>query len=197
MCVNSRCYILDGKQNKTYKQQNGDYVYECYHWTNISAICFLQRGGILYFGTADGKLCRFNSDISTMEKYSDDGAAISASWSTQADDDGNFMLTKHMLRRGSGILIKPYTHSSAQVLVETEDDFGFAVASARMDILDFSDLDFERFSFNTSDRPQIVPLKGRARRYKTLQLTVLNHEVDEGFGVYGVIKRYRFGGFAR
>jgi hypothetical protein len=197
VCAGSNCYILDGKQNRSYRQQAGDYVYECYHWTNIPARCFLQRGGVLYFGTADGRVCRFNTDIATMRRYSDDGAAIAASWSTKADDDGDFMRQKHMLRAGSGILIKPYTHSSARVLAATEKDFGTATAFARMDIFDLDDLDFQRFSFNTSDRPQIVPFKGRVRRYQTLQFTVENSEPEEGFGVYGIIKRYQLGGYAR
>ncbi len=40
VCVNAGCYVLDGRQNKTYKQQNGDYVYECYHWSDIPRPAF-------------------------------------------------------------------------------------------------------------------------------------------------------------
>jgi hypothetical protein len=197
VCVNSRCYILDGRQNKTYRKQSSDFVYECYYWTDIPAVCFARHGGQLYFGTPDGRVCVFNTDAGDMTRYSDDGAAIVAEWSTRADDDGSFMARKSLVGTGTGILIKPYTHSSAEVLLETERDFGFVAASARMDILDFSDFDFQKFSFLTSDKPQVVPVRSRVRKYNTLQITVRNARAGEGFGVYGVIKRFCYSGFVR
>ncbi|MEG2175008.1 MAG: hypothetical protein RR135_05950 [Oscillospiraceae bacterium] len=197
ICVNARCYVLDGKQNKASRQQASDYVYECYHWDHVPAVCFMQRGGVLWFGTADGRVCRFSNDRTDMSRYSDDGAAVVASWSTRADDDGDFMRHKRLLRRGSGILIKPYTHSSTEILLETEHDYGFVAASARMDSFDFNDLDFARFSFNTGDKPQAIPLADRVRRYQTLQITARNAQPDEGFGVYGIIKRFCREGIVR
>ena len=60
LAVNGRAYVLDGR-NKTYKSQSeSDYVYECYHWENIPAICFLSIGNELYFGTADGRVCKLS-----------------------------------------------------------------------------------------------------------------------------------------
>jgi hypothetical protein len=73
------------------------------------------------------------------------------------------------MRHGSGILIKPYTHSSAVITAATEQDIYFDVGSARQDIFDFADLDFERLRLKTSDRPQIIPVNTGIRLYKTLQ----------------------------
>lgn len=193
LAVNGRAYILDGRQDKAYNQQ--EYGYECAHWTNIPATCFLQEGDTLYFGTSTGKLCQFNHDIVTMDRYSDDGGPINASWATKADDDGDFMRVKFLQRAGSGMLIKPYTHTSALVYASTERDLRVQVASASMDIFDFAELDFARFTFSTSDRPQIVPLSNRVTRYKTLQFVIGNNELNEGFGVYGLIKRFQYGGY--
>ncbi len=197
VAINGRAYILDGRQNKTYKQQNGDYVYECYHWDNIPARCFMKSGGTLYFGTADGRVCRFNSDKDKMDRYNDDDQAIVASWSTKADDDGLFTAYKSLVSPGCGVMIKPYTHSSAIVIFETEKDFGEVAASQRLDIFDFSDLDFSRFSFETSESPRVIPVRAKLRKYQTLRITVRNDSINEGFGVFGIVKRFTLSGHMR
>lgn len=198
VCVNSRCYILDGRQNKSYKpQSNGDYVYECYHWENIPAVCFMEYRGTLYFGTAEGKICRFNSDMTKMDKYSDDGEAITCYWSTKADDDGDFMSRKTMLKKGSGLMIKPYTRSHCKILIRTDKDFEKEIRSAYMDIFDWEDIDFNRFSFNTNDGPQVVPFLAKVKKYITMQIIVKNDGLNEGFGVFGIIKRYTTGNYVK
>ena len=195
VCVNARCYILDGRQNKTYKPQSyGDYVYECYHWENVPAVCFLEHAGTLYFGTGDGKVCRFNTDRTKMDRYNDDGVAIVAQWSTKADDDGDFMTRKTMLKKGSGVLIKPYTRSSVKVRVRTDQDcVENEIRESTMDIFDWEDIDFSRFTFNANDAPQVVPFLTKVKKYITLQIIVQNDAIDEGFGVFGIIKRWTMG----
>lgn len=198
LALNNVCYLLDGKQNKSYKPQSqGDYVYECYYWTNIPARCWLEAEGALWFGTADGRICRFRTDEDGMSRFSDDGAAIAASWATKADDDGDFAQLKSIPLRGTAIMIKPHTRSSARVTIRTDRDFGVDIRTARMNIFDFSDVDFENFTFETSDAPQVVPLNCKIKRYKTCQIIVANDRADEGFGVYGIIKRFTRGRAAR
>lgn len=198
LAINSRCYILDGKQNKSYKPQSyGDYVYECYHWENVPAIAFLEHDGDLYFGTAQGKICRFNTDRVKMDKYSDDGQPIIAAWSTKADDDGDFMIRKTMIKKGSGVMIKPFTRSSVKALVRTEKDFGKEIKYSTMDIFDWEDIDFSRFPFSSNDGPQVVPFGSKVKKYITLQITVKNDGLNEGFGVFGILKRYQKGNYVK
>ena len=107
VCVNGNCYVLDGTQRKTWRSQSEvDYVYECYHWDNIPARCFLEHDGALYFGTATGLICRFNTDQEAPDCYHDNGAAILCMWSTKDDDDGDFMQRKALCRRGCGVQVK-------------------------------------------------------------------------------------------
>ena len=78
-------YILNGKQTKTFRSAAlGDFVYEGFYWENVPVLCwYVQRSGTdeeLYFGTADGRICKFNTDVENMSRYSDDGAAIAAVW---------------------------------------------------------------------------------------------------------------------
>lgn len=197
VCINTRCYVLDGKQNKSYKpQSNGDYVYECYHWDNIPAVCFLEHQGTLYFGTAGGKVCKFNSD-NPLSRFSDDGEPITCSWSTKADDDGDFMTKKSISKHGSGLMLKPYTRSSCKVTIRTDKDFGKEILTSYMDIFTFDDFSFERFSFNTNDAPQVIPFATKVKNYVTAQVIVTNDVVNEGFGILGIIKRYTTGNFVK
>ena len=194
LAVNNRCYLLDGRQAKSYRSQSmGDYLFECYHWENIPAVTWLEHNGDLFFGTADGRICRFNHDIQKMTKYSDDGAAIVCAWSTKADDDGIFTQYKSLLKRGCGVMIKPYIRSSVKVLVRTQRDFDRQIRYATMDIFDWEDIDFARFTFLSDDAPQVVAFNKKVKKYITLQITVRNDSVNEGFGVYGIVKQFTRG----
>ena len=107
-------YVLHGRQTKTFRSAAlSDFVYEGFYWENVPALCwYVRRSGAdeeLYFGTADGRIGKFNTDIEDMSRYSDDGAAISAVWATKYDDDGTPAVLKTLLKRGCCVTIKPYT----------------------------------------------------------------------------------------
>lgn len=197
-------YVLDGRQNKTYRSEAmADYVYECYYWENVPAACWLCRkqgaAEELYFGTADGRICKMNTDIHGMARYSDDGAAIDAVWATRFDDDGTPAVLKTMLKRGCCVTIKPYARSSGTVYFRSDRTGGGEKQVARkdMDILDFTDIDFERFTFNGDDGPQEIFLNRKIKNYKRLQIIVRNAEANEGFGVFQITKHYVTGNFGK
>lgn len=197
LAVNERCYILDGKQAKSYKgQYAGDYSYECYYWENVPARVLLENRGVLYFGAASGEVCRMNDDLPGIKKYNDNGQAITACWSTKADDDGDFMRYKTMVKRGCGVMIKPYTRSGVHVLLRSDSE---AVEKEFLyettDIWDWEDIDFNRISFNANDAPRVIPFNKKKKKYLTLQIIVKNDSLNEGFGVFGIIKRYTVGSY--
>jgi hypothetical protein len=193
LVVNDRAYILDATQNKAYNQDRSSMLYECFHWTNIPARCLLSIDGELYFGHFAAKVCKFNTDIEDSTKYADtiftEAAAIDASWSTKIDDDGNFAEKKSLMRAGTALLAKPFTSSSVEILIRSEREFP-RVASVAMGYFDFNDVIFDNFEFNTLDTPQVIPFRTSSRKYHTLQITVRNAVVNQGFGVYGIVKRY-------
>ncbi len=201
---NGRVYALDGRQKKTYRSESlGDYVYEGYYWENVPAACWLCRkdgdGESLYFGTADGKLCRFSSDLDSVSRFSDDGAPVKAVWATKYDDDGAPSRLKTLLKTGCCVTIKPYARSSGTVYFRTDRSDGTEreVSRATMDILDLGDIDFERFTFSSDESPQEIFFRRKVKNYKRLQIIVRNDEADEGFGVYQITKHYVAGNFAR
>lgn len=151
--------------------------------------------GILYFGTADGLFCRFNTDISDSTMYNDNGTAIDAFWSTRLDDDGSTLLYKTTIK--IGITMKPDTLSSVKVYVTTQKN-SFALANTfTYDSFDFSDIDFADFSFMTGGVVQTVPLRYKVKKYISLQITARNDIKDESFGICKIEKVFITGSYVR
>jgi hypothetical protein len=198
LCVNGNCYVADSRQ-KSGKSNTEEYGYEWYFWTNIPARVFLERGGVLYFGTSDGKICKFNTDIATMARYNDDGEPIVARWATKADTFGDMMRRKTMVKKGSGVMIKPYTRSSIMVYAATDARHKYQLweETEKMDIFSFEDIDFSRFTFNTLDGPQVIPFNAKIKKFITLQLFFENAALNEGFGIYGTQIQFAFGNYVK
>lgn len=201
--VGGRVYGLDGKQSRSYPSRSDtSFLYECFYWENVPARCVMRlkepEREVLFFGTEDGRVCRFNTDVEGMRRYNDDGAAIVAMWSTPADDDGDPMVLKTLLKKGNAVTIKPYSRSSAQILFRTERDVAAKpITSGTMDIFDWADIDFGRFTFNANDGPAEIPFNRKVKNYKRLQIVVKNDVVNEGFGVYAIVKHFVTGNFAK
>lgn len=199
VCINGNAYVLDSK-NKSYKERTSvsyDYNYECYYWTNIPAVCLLSVAGELYFGTSDGKICKFNTDISDMSRYNDNGEAVVAMWTTKNDDDGSPHLYKTMQKKGCLVTIKPYTRSSAEIYLAKDGDPEKMVKQENMDIFDWNDIDFDRFTFNTNDSPQDIFMRAKIKKYKRLQIIIKNSSKNEGFGIFQIAKTFVFGNYAK
>ena len=198
VCVNGHAYILDSKQATSKSRSASNYVYEGYYWENIPARVLLSVGGALYFGTEDGKICKFNTDVEGMAKYNDNGSAITAIWSTLMDDDGRPQRLKTMLKKGGAVTLKPYTRSGVSICVRTEKDaVDREIRQGTMDILDWEDIDFSRFTFDSNDGPRDIMIKKKQKKYKRLQFVLRNTAKDEGFGVYQISKAYKILGLAK
>lgn len=207
LAVNDHMYIMDGRQQKSYRSESlGDYVYECYYWDNVPANCLMSKpegdDEFLYFGTKDGRICKFNSDIDTMARFSDDGQAIQAVWATKADDDGDASLLKTMIKKGNCVTLKPYARSSAEICFRTDRDAVDwraveASAEGKIDIFSWDDIDFTRFSFDSNDAPREIMFRTKVKKYKRLQILIRNNGLNEGFGIFGIVKHYVVGNFAK
>jgi hypothetical protein len=196
-------YVLDARQEKSYRSAAmADFVYEAYYWENVPARVWMKleqdEDEWLYFGTEDGRVCKINSDI-VARRYNDDGAPIGAVWATKYDDDGTPSYYKTLLKRGCCVTLKPMSRSSGTVYLRTDRSGGEeqAVAQDTMDIFDWEDIDFSRFTFNSDDGPQEIFFQKKIKNYKRLQIIIRNAEADEGFGVYQITKHYVVGNFAK
>ncbi|MBQ2742303.1 MAG: hypothetical protein IJF32_05810 [Oscillospiraceae bacterium] len=200
--INGDCYVADAAQKTYAGNKTGTFEYEWYYWTNIPARVALEYNGVLYFGTEDGRLCRFNDDMKNSRgeiassAYSDDGEPIIAEWATNLSDDGDFMRLKTMKKKGSGVMLKTYNRSGVKVCIKTDRDFEREIREKSAGIFNFEDLDFNDFTFNTSEYT-VVPFNAKFKKYKAIQVICRNDKVNQAFGVLGIIRRYVTGNFAK
>lgn len=200
--INGECYVADAAKKSYTGNKTGTFEYEWYYWTNIPARVALELDGVLYFGTSDGRLCRFNDDMKNSRgeiepaAYSDDGAAIVAEWSTNMSDDGDFMRLKTMKKKGSGVMLKTYNRSGVKVCIKTDREFEKQIREKSAGIFNFEDIDFSDFTFNTSEY-MVVPFNAKFKKYKAIQVICRNDKVNQAFGVLGIIRRYVIGNFAK
>lgn len=207
VAVNGHAYVLDGRHKST-TGKDSEYAYEAYYWDNIPAVCFLSVAGELYFGTADGRVCKFNTDIEGVYAYNDDGVyedkryvsggnAIVCQWATPNDDDGGVHLYKKLLKKGCLVVLSPFQRSSGKVYFVIDGDPEKFITEKAMDIFNWEDIDFERFTFNTNESPQEIYFNKKVRRYKRLQIIIRNDEINEPFGIHEIIKTYVIGNYSR
>lgn len=186
-------YVMDGKQEKSYQENSltgAGYNYEAYHWNNMPATCWLPDGAELYFGTADGRICKLNTDIGGVAKYNDDGAPIRAVRATRVEFCGDFLRYKTMVKKGSGLLMQPYSRSSVKVYVRTDRTKAQDFFKAALDDDDFSET-IRPEDFGGWEEARVVPFKKKVKKWKWIQIIVENNEINEGFGVYGMIIRHQ------
>lgn len=200
--INNECYVADAAQKTYAGNKTGTFEYEWYYWTNIPARSALEYGGVLYFGTEDGRVCRFNDDMKNSRgayeptAYSDDGEVIIAEWATNLSDDGDFMRYKTMKKKGSGVMLKTYNRSGVKVCIKTDRDFEREIVSRSAGVFNFEDIDFSDFTFNTSEYT-VIPFNAKFKKYKAIQVICRNDKVNQAFGILGIIRRYVIGNFAK
>ncbi len=189
VCVNGHVYVANGSQ--TNENPMGGRGYEWYYWTDIPARVLREHDGKLYFGTDDGKVMVFSGE------YADDGRAIDAIWTTPLLDGGNFMQEKNISRRGTGILTKPYARSSGEIFFSTEKSLMQVTRQYTMDLMDFDDVDFNRFSFTMQDNPRVQISPKKFRKVLQFQMGVRNCVAGEGFGVLAMMVTFSMGNVTR
>lgn len=206
LAVNNHVYALDSNNNIRVNNENG---YECYYWENVPATLFLSYDGNLFFATADGRWCRFNTDLAAAVAYSDGGTwddvneemvggtAIHARYALPIDHDGLPQRFKKLQKKGFAVVLYPYSKSGAKIYYEKDGTGEKLVADVAASITTFDNVDFEDFSFETTDTARFVYPKKKVKKYKTLQLIVENDNLNEQFGLISVTKTYIVQNFAK
>lgn len=180
LALNGNCYVADGRQSK-----NG--VPEWYFWNHIPAVCFLPQDDALYFGTADGRVCRF-CEAGEVGEYRDDGQPIAALWSTPLSPLGDWSRSKTLIDFYP--VLMPDGMSGAEVSYRTEAD-AQAVRTIGMYLFSFKNLNFETFSFRSEPEILAIPVRRKKRRLHLFQAVVENRGTDQPFGLLGMVIRYR------
>lgn len=187
-----RIYLLDAEQ-KTYaeKAPQASFQYEGYYFTDIGAECLWTRGKVLCFGTADGRVCELHT-ADTASSYLDDDKPIKAHWTTPLMNLGTWANLKTVT--SVWVVGKPSTRSGGDVYYITNRDYERLGRSYNIDIFDWGDIDFDRFTFNTLDGPVVVPIRKKAKKIQLFQLKIANEREREAFGVLAMQINFKTGG---
>lgn len=189
-------WIADANQDRS---KGG---YEWYYWEGLPVQCWGVHGDTLYFGTSDGRICRLNTDVTDsegtllMSAYADDGQPIHWEWYSKMDSMGSPTRYKTLLKRGNGIQLKAYSRASCKIRLRTEKDTGRDVDIAYVDIFDFNNIDFSRFTFSSLEVQEII-YKRKIKNFLFLQLQLSGDALYESAGIYSAAMHYSINEYAK
>jgi hypothetical protein len=197
LAVGSRLYLLDSR-HKTGSREGNDWGYECYYWENINAKHIVAYEDNLYIVDENNKLKKYCNDTLA---HNDDGAAIVAAWATPNDDDGTAAFFKTMIKKGCLVTVNPLTKMSVKIIYHADGNPNtfnavYDTLSAG-DLFNWSMLDWERWIWNGLPGPRDVYCRKKAKKYKRLQIVIVNDEVDEGLSIHSIEKLYTMGGYSK
>lgn len=188
-----------------------------------NAVCVSYFDGGLYLGTKNGCVLKLNTDrfklkddgvtpIGTGEllssAYQDDcliydGTSwttgekiIYSCWCTAVDDFGYRNRFKRCNKRGGIADLKAFSHSATKLSIKTDTGFYKDNSRHNSGYFDFSDLDFEDFTFNTSDKNEYY-FKAKNKKWARISLKFYSDELRKPFGIFGVILEAFVQGYAK
>lgn len=189
-------YAADGRQ-KVYEsnQPMSSFQYEWYKLDNIQARVWWEYGGNLYFGTQAGEIKRFfkaNEHSASHNAYRDDGEAVKCYWCTPYFYFDRMNEWKNL--DALTVMLAPYGRSSVEVYYRARG-ISRRVTSEKnaVDIFDFNDVDFTRFTFRTDESPVVIATDSRLKRFMLIQFKFANN-LAEPFGMYGFEALYTITG---
>ncbi|MDY3617618.1 hypothetical protein [Agathobaculum sp.] len=183
LAVNGHMYVADGRLTED------DGAPAWFYLTHVPAQCLAVLGNQLWFGTADGRLCRFK-EADEDNAYNDDDTPIDAYWRTPTLPLSQWGRVKTV--RDVIPTLMPYSRSGATVQYENENGTLLAL-SQNMDLFSFDTLDFSRFSFRCV--PGAVSYRTRWRQHKTplFAVRIGNDRPGEPFGLLALTVRWTLG----
>jgi hypothetical protein len=88
----------------------------------------------------------------------------------------------------------PFNRSGGEIEQFSDKTYGTLLRSFSVDIFDWNDVDFNDFTFNIMNRPQIVPSRKKVRRVKEFGIRITNNVLNEPFVIYSIIVHFRTSG---
>lgn len=191
LSIGGHVYMADGRQKEYEKNApQSTFQYEWYYLTNIDARVWWEYDGRLYFGDTGGRIKAFAFDgehTAQFDAYVDDGETIRCIWDTPFFTFEE--LSRYKTLKGFWLMLSPYRRSSVNIYYRIKGELRL-IKHSTVDIFDFEDIDFTRFSFNTDDSPMIIPTNSKAKKFMLIQFRIENASKGEGFGFYEMEAQY-------
>ena len=191
LCLNGVAYILDGLQSIRTDESMpySTRQYAGFYRTNLPARIMWEKNSEMYFGTDDGRICRFFTDKYALASYSDDGEPIEAIWETP-DIDGK-LFYKNKTLRYIALRLDAALATSVNIWVMNRGLWQFIKkdeTSGRY--LSFSHLVFSKLSFSGDKTQHTISTKVRVKKVDKFRLRLVNDSIDEPFGLYNIAFEY-------
>lgn len=195
LVVNGHAYILDGLQS-VMTDKSMPYAtrqYCAFYRTNVPATTMWVKDNELYFGTDDGKVCRFFTDKESLLSYADDGEPIDAYWETP-DLVGKLFYKNKTLRYlaigidsaiATSIKIWSMTHGLWNL---EKEDHAFA------GYFSYANLTYSKLTYSTDKTQRLTSMKLRIKKVDKFRLKFENDSVNEPFGLTNVAIEFRENG---
>ena len=191
LALNEKLYILDGLQ-ATRTDRSEPYStrqYVGFFCKDVPAVCLWTDNDALWFGTGDGKVCRFHTDIEALESYNDDGKEIYCCWETP-DLDGK-LFYKNKTFRYFAIRMMKALRTSVKLWSEKMGSWNFIKEDTSSGVVfDFENIDFDNFSFSTDASEKVVHTKVRVKKVDKARFRVENGKLNEPFGLFDLALEY-------
>lgn len=162
--INSHVYILDVLQSIT--TENTPYStrqYATFYWNNIPATCAAAIDGTVFFGTEDGEIMAFFTDVDDLESYSDNGDIIKCTYETADIDSITFF--KNKTYRYIAVRAYPARVSSLKLWALKQGIWDLIKEdTGTIRYFTFSHLKFSEFTFKTDTGVQLVSSKLRIKK---------------------------------
>ena len=184
LCVNSHCYILDGLQPMQTDRARpyATRQYAGFYWTNIPATCMFEDNGRLCFGSSDGKIYGFYTDIEAPASYNDNGTAISCVWETA--DISEKLFYKNKTYRYVALRIMPEIVSSVKIWAQKQGIWQLLKEdAATLRYFSFANLTFSKMSFRTDKTQKVTATKARIKKVDHVRFRFTNDENNEPLGI--------------
>ena len=180
------CYICDSEGEMT-----GGVYYPVCEIRNINEV--------LFFGTECGDLCCFNTDMRDemgnidSKYYSFDDRRYTSSLTTASDNCSIPHLTKTTVKRSLCAHLKTFGSGKIKIGVRTDRVGWKDIDHPQNNVFGFDDVEFDSFSFETSQRITI-PLSEKEKRWTEKQYRIFSDEYKRPFGIFSMSYRYRVAG---
>lgn len=196
LCLNNVAYILDGLQpiqtDKSLPYATRQYV--GFYRTNLPARVMWTHDSRLYFGTSDGKVCRFFDDPVTLTSYNDNGQPIHAIWDTP-DFYGN-LFYKNKTFRHLDVRLASAIATSVKIWVQKRGLWSLIKEdSSTARYFSFVNLVFSKLSFSPDTTPKTLPSKIKVKKVDKARFRFENDMLNEPFGLFDIALEYVENGY--
>lgn len=196
LCLNNVAYILDGLQpiqtDKSLPYATRQYA--GFYRTNLPARVMWTHDSRLYFGTSDGKVCRFFDDPVTLTSYNDNGQPIHAIWDTP-DFYGN-LFYKNKTFRHLDVRLASAIATSVKIWVQKRGLWSLIKEdSSTARYFSFANLVFSKLSFSPDATPKTLPSKIKVKKVDKARFRFENDMLNEPFGLFDIALEYVENGY--